>query len=257
MSDRFTIVQGDALTLLRETPPNSVDAIITDPPYSSGGQYRGDRAAGSRDKYLTEGKHLPMFSGDNRDQRGFLTWMTMILTEGFRVLRPGEVVALFTDWRQLPTVTDAVQAAGFVWRGIAVWTKVNARPQKGRFSAANEFIVWGTKGPRPADGPCHPGAWQISPPRSCDRIHATQKPEELMREVVAIAPENGLVLDPFVGSGTTGVAALQTGRRFLGFELDGHAFKSAEARLIETERILGGGAPDPQQTTILEDIGHG
>jgi site-specific DNA-methyltransferase (adenine-specific) len=107
--------QGDALRVLQELPDASVDAVITDPPYSSGGQYRGDRAGFSTAaKYVRGGTGIarPDFSGDNRDQRGFAYWCALWMSEALRVARPGSPICVFTDWRQLPTTTDSLQAGG-------------------------------------------------------------------------------------------------------------------------------------------------
>ncbi len=160
---------GESFDWLHQAEGDSVDALITDPPYSSGGFVRGDRMSGTRTKYVqSNAAHdLPDFDGDNRDQRGFLAWCTLWLTEGVRVVKTGCPVGLFTDWRQLPITTDALQAGGFIWRGVAVWSKDgNSRPQMGRFRSDAEFVVWGSRGPMRSgeDVGCLPGTW-VAPPR--------------------------------------------------------------------------------------------
>lgn len=237
--DRATLYSGDAVRVLRELDTGSVDAMVTDPPYSSGGMTRGDRTQNVHAKYVntdSANQSIPSFLGDTRDQRGYAYWSTMWLSEALRVVKPGGIAALFTDWRQLPTITDAMQAAGFVWRGIAVWCKPNGRRVQGRFANNNEFIVWGTNGPRPLDALPRAlnGHYVINTPR--ERVHITQKPLDLMRELVRIAPDDGLILDPFTGSGSTGVAALTEGRRFVGVELDPHWCTVSGERLAEAEQ---------------------
>lgn len=230
--DRATLYQGDALAVLRELPDASVDAVITDPPYSSGGQFRGDRTSGTGTKYTRGAVHQrPDFTGDNRDQRSFGYWCALWLGEALRVAKPGAMVAVATDWRQLPTVTDAIQAGGWVWRGIAAWAKDNARPQLGRPAAACEFYVWGTAGGRPLEGEALPGWWFTKPLRGDQRLHQTEKPLDVMRDLTRAARPGGLVLDPFAGSGTTGVAALIEGRKFVGVELSEHYAAVAAERL--------------------------
>lgn len=231
---------GDSFAWMREQPSESVDALITDPPYSSGGFTRGDRMADVKTKYQQSGTedYAPGFEGDNRDQRGFLVWCTLWLDEAMRLCRPGAPACLFTDWRQLPTTTDALQAGGFVWRGIAVWTKEGAsRPQMGRFRSDSEYVVWGSRGPMPmrTEVGVLPGSWAVPPVHSSERVHITEKPTVVMEGVVKIAPPDGVVLDPFAGSGSTGVAALRTGRRFIGIEKDPHHFATACARLKAEE----------------------
>jgi site-specific DNA-methyltransferase (adenine-specific) len=87
--------------------------------------------------------------GDGKDHRSFLTWAVMWLSETWRVTKDGAPVLIFTDWRQLPTVTDALQAPGFHWRGIVTWNKLCGRPILGEFRRDTEFIVYGSKGKSP------------------------------------------------------------------------------------------------------------
>lgn len=230
-----TLWHADALAVLRELPSSSVDAMITDPPYSSGGMIRGDRATpGSHRKYsgtITDANILAEFTGDSRDQRAYGYWCALWLGEALRIAQPGGVAMLFTDWRQLPATTDALQAGGWVWRGVVPWVKRAYRPQSGRLANQCEYVVWGSAGPIPVDhsAPIHPGFLEANPPR--EREHITQKPIEVMRSLVKIAPAGGIVLDPFMGAGTTGVAAILEGRRFIGAELTEHYATIAERRI--------------------------
>ena len=84
--------------------------------------------------------------------------------------------------------------------------------------------------------PIHPGFFQANPPR--DREHVTQKPVDVMRDLVKIAPEGGVVLDPFMGSGTTGVAAILERRRFVGVEMSEHYQQVAERRIREAQGLV-------------------
>lgn len=239
MTDRWEVCQGEALSTLAGLPAESVDAVVTDPPYSSGGAFRSDRVAAPETKYLTSGSAghagaYGTFSGDSRDQRAFRYWEALWLSEALRVARPGAPVAVFTDWRQLPTTVDAVQAGGWIWRGIAVWAKTVARPVRGGFRAQAEYIVWGTKGPSRKDSEEFlPGVITVAPVASAVRRHATEKPLEVMAVCVRLAPPGGVVLDPFAGSGSTGVAALSQGRRFLGVELSEQYAAVARERLAQ------------------------
>lgn len=232
-----TLYLGDCLDVLRDV--EAADAVITDPPYSSGGQFRGDRAQDTRVKYVQSdslNKGLPEFSGDTRDQRSFHHWSALWAGAALQSCNPGAVACFFTDWRQLPISTDYLQSGGWVWRGIVPWAKTSHRPQMGRFGAQCEYIVWGSSGPMPVERGvgCLPGFFSYGAPQ--DREHVTQKPEDLMRDIMQICPAGGVVLDPFMGSGTTGVAAMQTGRRFIGVELNPEYFAIACRRIEDAQR---------------------
>lgn len=241
---RWCVVLGDSLATLRTIPTGSVDCLVTDPPYSSGGFTRGDRTMSTRTKYQSSDVHEehPEFTGDNRDQRGYSYWVALWMSECLRVTKPGGMACLFSDWRQLPSTTDAVQAGGWVWRGIVPWDKVNARPMPNRFRAQAEYMIWATNGPRDfvMDGAKYgEGVIRVQTVPTDDREHSTQKPVELMTSVLQIAcPDGGVVLDPFSGSGTTGVAAAGMGLRFIGCEMSEEYATIARRRIAEAENHL-------------------
>ena len=242
-----TLYHGDALQVIASLPDQSVDVVMTDPPYSSGGMMRGDRMQDVHTKYVNSdsvsGAGLHEFTGDNRDQRAYGYWCALWIGELVRVLKTGGIIALFTDWRQLPTTTDALQAGGMVWRGIVPWYKPNGRPVQGRWANSCEYVVWGTNGPRDLDatgGSAFPGFFQALPPR--ERTHITQKPLSVMQEMLGIAPAGGVVLDPFAGSGTTLVAAKNLGLRGIGVERTEAHVAATAARLSQGVLDFGGAA---------------
>lgn len=222
---------GDSLNLLHSLEAETVDAVVTDPPYSSGAMMRSDRLRPVTEKYSGAKRPPPTFSGDNRDGRSWTLWMSLWIGSAMRVLRPGGYILVFTDWRQLPSCTDAMQCGGAVWRGVVVWDKTEGcRPQRGCFRNQAEYIIWGTKGPIDQSRGVWPGVFRYSM-QSEPRHHLVGKPVALMRELVRCVPEGGLILDPFAGSGSTGVACLETGRRFIGMEMDQHYYEIASSRL--------------------------
>lgn len=252
--DAVELHHGEALALLHELDSESVDAVVTDPPYSSGGQFRGDRAGQSTNaKYVQTGTiaERPDFSGDNRDQRGYAYWCALWMSEALRVTRPGGSLLVFTDWRQLPTTTDAVQAGGWVWRGIIAWDKTEVvRPRSG-FASQCEYVVWATAGPMREDYAVYlPGVLRTPSPRGAARIHITEKPIELMRRLAEIAPRGGVILDPFAGSGSTLRGAKDTGRRAIGFELNERFCRVAAERCLQEALPL---ADDPPPREIIAD----
>jgi site-specific DNA-methyltransferase (adenine-specific) len=221
-SGGVTLYNADALAVLAALPDASVDAVVTDPPYSSGGMVRGDRMTKPSTKYVQTGTAIarPEFGGDNRDSRSYGYWCALWLSECMRVAKAGSPILLFTDWRQLPITTDALQAGGWVWRGIAVWDKEGGcRPTMGRFASQCEYVVWGSNGAMPFEREVGvlPGVFR-SVVKQADKFHMTGKPTPLMVDLLRIVEPGGVVLDPFMGSGSTGVAARELGLGFVGVE---------------------------------------
>lgn len=233
--ERATLLQGESWRVLMQQPDDSADLVLADPPYSSGGQFRGDRVQATGTKYMSSDSSrqaIADFSGDNRDQRSFTTWAAMWLGESHRILKPGRACVVFTDWRQMPAVTDALQAGGFVWRGILTWDKVGGRPGPGIANGRTEFAVWGTKGPIDLGTECYLAGIQRHAIQRDERdLHQTPKPISLLAELCKLAPAGGLVVDPFAGSGSVAVAALKTGRRSLSIEMSPVHAATAAGRL--------------------------
>jgi site-specific DNA-methyltransferase (adenine-specific) len=236
-----TLYYGDCLEVL---PSVKMDALITDPPYSSGGAFRGDRDKDTGKKYLgAHGKPPAVeidFGGDSRDALGWHYWATLWMSRAFRNSRKGSVAIVFTDWRQLPNASNALQAAGYSWRGLGVWDKQRARPMSGRFMHQAEYFVWGSCGPMPWDFTAEalPGVFSVPAPAAAGREHQTEKPVPLMQSLVKIVPPGHVICDPFMGSGTTGVAAVQMGRKFIGVEMNREYFDIA-CRRIEQASAQG------------------
>ncbi|RYD50169.1 MAG: DUF4326 domain-containing protein [Verrucomicrobiaceae bacterium] len=260
-----TIFNGDSLRLLQCLEPGSVDVVCTDPPYSSGGMVRGDRMQKTSEKYVLTGTAIqrPEFHGDNRDQRSFVYWCTLWMAECLRLVKPGGIMMCFTDWRQLPAMTDAIQAAGWVWRGFVPWDKTEAsRPQKGWFRTGQcEYVLLASKGPMMPEqeraGPCMPGVFRGSV-KAAAKLHMTGKPVDLIRWLLSIFPAGTRVLDPFIGSGTTLVAAKELGMLSVGMELSVGNCQIAATRLQQEVIPLtakpatsAGKAPDATQGELI------
>jgi len=217
------IICGDCLEVMKGIPDGVIDAVITDPPYSSGGQFRGDRSLKPSLKYVQTDSietERSEFTGDNRDQRAFLAWSTMWLSQLHRISKPGAVGMIFTDWRQLPTVTDAVQCGGWIWRNIVTWWKPGIRMQRGRFSSSAEYVVYCSKG-IPSPGECSPqNVLSVRPVGGKDKAHIAEKPIGLLSILAGATPTGATILDPFLGSGTTAKACKLTRRHFIGIEIN-------------------------------------
>jgi site-specific DNA-methyltransferase (adenine-specific) len=240
-----TLHLGDCLDYMRTMPDNSVDAVITDPPYSSGGAYRSDRNQKTETKYQHTAettRSYASFSGDNRDQRSFEKWCAWWMSAALRATREGGVLGCFIDWRNLSSVIDSLQMGGWVFRGVTPWHKgTDQRPVKGWFRRNIEYIAWGSKGPmltgHLSEGECLDGMF-FHRINGTEKFHQTGKPIELMQDIVSVRPNTDTVLDPFMGSGTTGVACVKTGRNFIGCEIDPTYFAIAQRRIEDAQAQL-------------------
>lgn len=171
------LLKGNCLDLLRQLEPGCADLVLIDPPYSSGGLFAGDRKQDTRVKYtdadFNGAARFPSFSGDNMDQHSFIHFMTHA------------------------GMTDAIQMAGWVWRGIIVWDKGISRNIPGRFRNDCEYIVWGTNGRKEVDwkaakgAKAMPGIYHINGVNTKQKHHQTEKPVELLKALIQICPRGG------------------------------------------------------------------
>ena len=146
------IIQGDALQILPTFGAGMFDAVVTDPPYSSGDVTIAERQRPTSEKYTsTKSSRCPFldFEGDSKDQRSWTSWMAEWMTLARQCSKPGAPICVFSDCRQLPSLTDAIQCVGWQWRGVLSWDKVSVRPQRGRFRQQCEYVAWGSNGPMP------------------------------------------------------------------------------------------------------------
>ena len=234
MTNTHTMLHGDCMSLMSTMPDGSYDAVITDPPYATGGTSSAARAQDPRVKYQssTALKYYPTFANDCRDQRTHLMWSVRWMEQALRLTRPGGWLMVFSDWRQLPITSDALQIAGWTWRGIIPWDKTECcRPQLGTYRNQAEYVLTATRGGIDKSVRlCPPGVVR-EPIRARDKLHLTGKPVPVMEHLMTILPSGSRILDPFAGSGTTLVAARNKGHTAVGIEL------SSDYHRIATDRL--------------------
>lgn len=225
MDAPFLLHHGLCLPWLETLPANSVDHVITDPPY--------DEATHSKSR---SGRNLP------DAENSFSCKARRAVEFGFDPLGPEEIAALavqfarvtkrwvlvFTSVELSHVWREALVNAGLDYVRTGAWVKLRATPQftGDRPAVAFEAIVIAhRKGRKRWNGGGKAGIWTHPVVANCnghrqDRVHTTQKPLTLMTELVAdFTDEGDTVCDPFMGSATTGVAAIRLGRRFLGCEM--------------------------------------
>lgn len=225
------LICGDCLEVLKTLPAGSVDAVVTDPPYGLDPAQPSTRTDASG-TYTAS----PTFEGDKFD----CSW----LPEVSRILRPGGWCLAFVDNKRITILWEAGAAAGLRPRQTVIWRKTNAPPtfMKWWQSSYESMVafssgvvrVWNGGGacPNVID---HPNTSFTK--TQGFRFHPTQKPVGLMVRLAEFVSSPGMtILDPFMGSGTTGVACVQTGRSFIGIEIEPRYFEIAQRRIAEAQQ---------------------
>lgn len=227
---RVVIEQGDFRDLLGSLPSGTVDLVLTDPPYTisrpTGFAKLGDRSVARFAVSMDFGQ----WDHDNIDLDA--------LSEGmFRVLRKSGTALVWYDLWKLSHLAEAMTRAGFKMLRLLIWEKTNPVPLNMKstyLSNSREVALVGVKVGKPTfNDQYHNGVYSYPIPRhNGHRIHPTQKPLNLFTELVRVHSLPGdLVVDPFLGSGTTAVAAVESGRMFYGGDIDSHYVKEARCRV--------------------------
>lgn len=217
MVNDVTLWQGDCLELMRDIPDGTVDAVVTDPPYGVGysGRWNSDWKA---------------IHNDNS-----LDWLDYLNSTIYRVLAENAIYISFYGWPHADTFLTSWKAAQFkpvshlVWKknqiGLGYWTR-------GQHEQA--YVLVKGKPKRPDKAASDVLGWtRVRKPE-----HPTQKPLDAMLPLMTFTQLGDLILDPFMGSGTTGVACVKTGRRFIGIEKEPQYFEIAKKRIAEAQAQL-------------------
>jgi DNA modification methylase len=217
-----TLYHGDCLEILPTL--QGVDAIVTDPPYSSGGYQEAGKGAGSIGTDATDkwGGKRPEIAADNLSTRGYMR----LITRACRATKAREIY-VFCDWRMWTYTCDAIEDGFFRPRSMLVWNKLHPGMGVG-WRGQHELVCWGLRGP--AKIPKNSAGNVLSIARSGNPEHPTQKPVPLM-EAILKGTDSAVICDPFMGSGTTGVACASLGRKFFGIEFERKYFDIACERI--------------------------
>jgi DNA modification methylase len=205
---RHTLIHGDCIQVLAQREAASVDFVLTDPPYVV--NYR-DRSGRS------------LANDDNGD------WLCPAFAQIYRVLKPASFCVSFYAWNRIHLFMDAWREAGFRPVGHIVFRKSYAS-STGFMQYQHESAYLLAKGQ--VQKPIAPISDVMEFRYTGNKLHPTQKPVCALKPLIeTFCPLDGIVLDPFAGSGSTLVAAKELGRRSLGIELSAEHHKTATARL--------------------------
>jgi site-specific DNA-methyltransferase (adenine-specific) len=224
-----TIICGDCLEVLEEMPDNYVDAIITDPPYSSGA--RRDANANLR-QARRRGEDKRAFSNDTLTSKTFAWFMRACGLQWARVLKPDGHLLIFIDWYHGYNIANALETAGLKQVNLVVWDK-QYFGMGHYFRNQHELILHFLNYERPKPFAQNVGnVISIKPIRN--GIHPTEKPVELIERMLPVVTnEYDTVLDPFAGSGTIAVACRRSNRHYICIEKEPEYCAIAEKRIAE------------------------
>jgi site-specific DNA-methyltransferase (adenine-specific) len=219
---RFQLTQGDAVAWLRTLPAASVDLVITDPPYES---LEKHRAIGT----TTRLKHSKASSND---------WFSIfpnarfpeLFTEVYRVLKKDTHFYLFCDPETMFVAKPLAEAAGFKFWKPLIWDK-RSIGMGYHYRARYECVLFFEKGKRKL---LDLGIADIIEAKRINGGYPAEKPPEVSEVLIKQSSEHGdLVIDPFMGSGSVGVAAIRNARSFRGNDLCAEALDITRHRLVE------------------------
>ena len=230
----WNIEKADFRCFLAELSANSIDLILTDPPY----------AISRKTGFASIGRNsvarfaISMEFGEWDEAEIDLDQLAVGM---FSALKPSGTANVFYDIWKFNYLAKAMVKAGFKQLRLIIWEKTNPVPlnsKRNYLTNSREIAVLGVKKGKPTfHGEYDNGVYHYPIPNNGKRYHPTQKPLGLMVELIKKHSDIGqMVVDPFVGSGTVGVAAIQADRRFAGCDLDEHYIEAARGRIEEAEQ---------------------
>ena len=220
------IKQGDCLELMKEIPDGSIDLIVTDPPYKVTARGNAGNSGGMMQKKLSmQGK---IFTHNDIEPSQYIP-------EFYRLLKDGTHCYIMTNHINLQNILNTATQCGFHFIKSLIWNKGNKI--MGQFYMSQfEYILFFRKGKAKKINNCGTADILNVPNKKTKdengaNIHDTEKPVELMQILIENSTQkNETALDPFMGGGSTILAAIKTNRNYIGFELDENYFKIAEKR---------------------------
>jgi site-specific DNA-methyltransferase (adenine-specific) len=241
---------GDCLEVMAGMKSGSIDVVLTDPPFSSGTRKEGSK--GVRRSMIRSMEDEDWFSTDSLTTHGFVWLMRQCALHWRRLLRRGGHAFVFIDWRMSPHLAAAIESVDFRHKMTLVWDKTYFG-MGDCFRNQHEFILHFTCGMGRKPVRRDVGNVLSFPPIR-DGDHPNEKPVLLLREILSVVARPGIVvLDPFMGSGSTGVAASLLGCSFVGIDNDPESVDVSRGRLEWAPGKLRGGVSLFQAGTLFPE----
>ncbi|WP_440937605.1 site-specific DNA-methyltransferase [Candidatus Pelagibacter sp.] len=247
------IVNGDSLKELKKIPDETFDLVFADPPYNL--QLKNELSRPDQSKVSAVNDKWDQFENFRKYDEFTFEW----LSECKRVLKKNGAIWVIGSYHNIFRVGYTIQNLGFWILNDVIWNKNNPMPNfRGtRFTNAHETLIWASKSEKSKytfnyqslkclnDDLQMRSNWNLPICSGTERlkkngkkIHSTQKPEALLHRILlATTNKNDLVLDPFLGSGTTAAVAKKLGRKYYGIEKEKTYFKAVEQRLKDIKPI--------------------
>lgn len=221
---RFEIIQGDCLDVLPKLEKESIDLIITDPPYLMN-YHTGYRLNKNHDFCK------PIMNDNNPSV------ISEVIPLLFDVLKDGGGLYMFCNSNHIDFFKQEIEKH-FKVKNILIWIKNNwsAGDLKGAYAKSTEFIIFAVKGRHLLNGGRDTDTLYYDRVVGNMQLHQNQKPVDLIKFLINKSSQTeDTILDCFMGSGTTGVACMETNRNFIGIELDENYYNIAKQRIQEAK----------------------
>jgi modification methylase len=247
------IINGDSLEELKKIPDEAVDIVFADPPYNL--QLKNQLTRPDRSKVNAVNDKWDQFESFKKYDEFSILW----LKECKRILKKNGTIWVIGSYHNIFRLGKAIQDLGFWILNDIIWNKNNPMPNfRGtRFTNAHETLIWASKNEKSKytfnyqslkclnDDLQMRSDWKLPICNGSERlkkngkkIHSTQKPESLLHRILLASSNRGdIILDPFLGTGTSATVAKKLGRNYLGIEKQKNYFKAAEERLKNTKPI--------------------
>ena len=217
MEEQYKLYNGDCLEVMKDIKDKSIDLIVTDPPYLI--DYQSNYRRNKYEKIKNDIKAEELISN--------------YFKECYRILKDNTAMYSFCSWHNIDFFKREFEKY-FKLKNIIVWNKNNTSmgDLKGSYAPKYELVLFGHKGRKLINGFRYPDVLEAK--RTGNKLHPTQKPIDLLEIFIKTSSDVGdIVFDGFMGSNSTGIASINTNRKFIGIELDSNYYNIAKQRIDE------------------------